>query len=833
MRKRIILIRAISLVLCIIFVFSISFASAETSALGYRRPGSEEIIRDILKTNLNNAHPRLMINSASIGEIKNAINDDDNMLGFYNNCLDTADKMLDLEVLSYDEGNTSLTGGTGRKIISAVQTLGMAWLLTKNGIYAEKVWKILEGMCSFPTWCSSQQLDLGPNGVAAAIGFDWCYDYFSAQQKETILDSISKKVLMVGKKWYDDNEAWTRSLTNWNGVINAGIALCALAVADEASQGEIAGACLSNSLDSVALLLKHFDPNGAWDEGLTYWEFTLEYLVYYLASFESACGSDYGYFENSKGFCASIYFPQYICGPCGRFNYGDAGMETTAPRPEVLYFAKRLSDASIAAIRLKYVLPRGWGGVNELMWYDKSLSEGEDPILKNNIRLVGSSIEIPILRSGWNKKDRFLAVRGGDVSVNHGHHDSGGFVFDADGVRWAVELGGENYYSDYFSSGRYEYYRTRLEGHNTLVVNPGYEDNINRDATVPTDVFNGSDFSYITADLSKVHPDAISIKRGFMLYDNFQYALVQDEITLKENGEIYWFMHTGADIIINGDTAVLSADGKYLKAKIISPSGATFEKMTATPLSGSPQKQQSENSGISKLAIHLDDVKESIISVALMPLGEDRYADKESPKLLPISMWKNRDLFSPRLLSLEVNRNKTEFDANNSADIHVENGKTPEYITRAIGCYRLIKPLEIPGTAYVYVGKTKADKNASVYKVNLRGEPLNIVPVYGEGAERLCDGDESTYNVVKDERYIFDLGKETEINGVGIQAQSMIGGEFNLNISSDGKNWSRIYYAGILDAGKMNFFDGGKRTARYVRLSVKADEGCISEISIY
>ena len=41
----------------------------------------------------------------------------------------------------------------------------------------------------------------------------------------------------------------------------------------------------------------------------------------------------------------------------------------------------------------------------------------------------------------------FLGVKGGMPKYNHGHMDVGSFVFDADGVRWAEDLGSQNYHS--------------------------------------------------------------------------------------------------------------------------------------------------------------------------------------------------------------------------------------------------------------------------------------------------------------------------------------------------------------------------------------------------
>lgn len=821
--------RLTALILCLILVFSCSVPFVTVRAEENQSPASDEILNAVYGNNPNKSHPRLLVNSKSLKEIKQNILSDAEAELYYNNIIGSANEMLGFELMSYDKAYES---SYGRKVLAAVKTLGMGWLLTKNEVYAEKVWEILEGLCGFPSWCERQRLDLGPCAAAAAIGFDWCYDYFGESQKNMILNAISDKALNIAKTAYKNNESWTYSLTNWNSVINAGVALCALAVADETGMGDLAGECLEKSMKSISLLLKHFEPNGAWDEGVTYWEFTLEYAVYYIAALESACGTDFGLFDLSNGFKETILFPLYIHGPCGRFNYGDAGIEKTAARAEALYFAKRLSDPSIASIRLSYLRPRSGGGVTDLIWYDKNLSNGAEPEISESKCLAGSSIEIPILRSGYGDNERFLAVRGGDVSVNHGHHDSGSFVFDADGTRWAMDLGGENYYSDYFKSERFNYYRTRPEGHNTLVINPGYDDNINKNATVKTTVSNGRHFAYSKADLSEVYPDAVKILRGTALYSNKKNALIQDEISLKKSGEIYWFMHTDANIAINGNEAVLQKDGKYLKAKLLSPAGATFKKMSASPLPSSPKKEQSANEGISKLAVHLENVKDITISVALVPLEADAEANAVYPLLLPIDRWMEADSAEPQILKLDVCGKTVCFNSDNTANIFTSNIGTPYFDVKATGYYSLIKPVNIPGTATISVGKSKNDVNADIYKVNIYSELYELSPVFGDGAEYLCDGDKNTYKEAAGKQFVFEFEDEKKISGAYIFAKSAKNAEFNINISDDGKNWSRIFCAGRLDSGE-NVFKSAERKAKYIRLTVFANECIVGEIGFY
>ena len=53
-----------------------------------------------------------------------------------------------------------------------------------------------------------------------------------------------------------------------------------------------------------------------------------------------------------------------------------------------------------------------------------------------------------IYRSGWNyKTDTYLGVKGGTASTSHAHMDAGSFIYEQAGVRWAMDLGMQDYYS--------------------------------------------------------------------------------------------------------------------------------------------------------------------------------------------------------------------------------------------------------------------------------------------------------------------------------------------------------------------------------------------------
>ena len=83
-----------------------------------------------------------------------------------------------------------------------------------------------------------------------------------------------------------------------------------------------------------------------------------------------------------------------------------------------------------------------------------------------------------------------MPCKGGNNQADHAHLDLGSFVLDMNGVRWASELGRDNYdLPGYFDlsegGGRWKYFRLNTHSHNTLVFN-----NDNQRATAKSEIVN-------------------------------------------------------------------------------------------------------------------------------------------------------------------------------------------------------------------------------------------------------------------------------------------------------------------------------------------------------
>jgi hypothetical protein len=406
----------------------------------------------------------------------------------------------------------------------------------------------------------------------------------------------------------------------------------ALALADVELQ--TASELLQAALESLPLAMAEFAPDGAWKEGPGYWNYATSYNVIFLAALQTALGTDFGLSEMA-GFADTGFFPLYLTGPLGRtFNYADGG-DRTIRAPQMFWLGHRFNQPTFAWYERQVAAPSPL----DLLWFEPNGTGPKSASLP--LDKYFRSAEVVILRSEWeNPKALFVGFKAGDNKANHSHLDLGDFVFDALGVRWAADLGSDDYnLPGYFGRERWQYYRLRAEGQNTLVINPGTGPDQDPKAEARMIRFESKpDRAVGIADLSAAYRQhARKVWRGIALLDRNQ-LLVQDEIEADNSAEVWWFMHTPAAIKVDNDgqTAILRQAAVQLRVELLSPSSAKFEVRNAEPLASSPQPSaQAKNENFKKLAIHLSTASARITVLLKADQGETPAA----PKLAALSEW--------------------------------------------------------------------------------------------------------------------------------------------------------------------------------------------------
>jgi hypothetical protein len=193
---------------------------------------------------------------------------------------------------------------------------------------------------------------------------------------------------------------------------------------------------------------------------------------------------------------------------------------------------------------------------------------------------------VALIRSSWEPQAAYFGLKGGSPSLSHGHMDTGSFVFDLAGVRWADDLGTQDYNSlessgvDLWNmtqnSQRWKVFRLNASSHNVLTVDGNPMVVTGRGKIIAS----GNDFAIV--DDSTVYAKLLgNARRGIRLLGSSGIR-IQDEIAggSKEHS-VRWAMLTHANVEFRSDgVATLSSGDK--KVNLTSP-GAAWKSYSTEP----------------------------------------------------------------------------------------------------------------------------------------------------------------------------------------------------------------------------------------------------------
>jgi hypothetical protein len=349
-----------------------------------------------------------------------------------------------------------------------------------------------------------------------------------------------------------------------------------------------------------------------------YWAYGTTFHVAMLAALETGLGSRFG-LDEFPGFLATANYLTQVTAPSGQvFNYADAHEDRNF-EPVMFWFSRRLQQPAVASWELSRLTSTAKGKAVPasrflplaLFWFDPSLSAGTNKILP--LHWKGDGINpVAVHRSAWNDPHAaYLAIKGGKAGHSHGHMDVGSFVLEADGVRWAVDLGIQTYGTLYQSgidaglwrfqqdSQRWSVFRIGADGHNILRFN-GAQPLVS--ATAPITRFaGGSTTPHTLLDLTPVYAKQVkSVQRGVQMWPD-RHMVIQDEWTASEQTvEVNWQWLTFADVTFGKQMATLRQGGETLRVHVLEPSTATLEVQDAAKLL---QPHDQANPGLRRLVI--------------------------------------------------------------------------------------------------------------------------------------------------------------------------------------------------------------------------------------
>ncbi|NII26939.1 heparinase [Pseudoflavitalea sp. X16] len=591
-------------------------------------------------------HPRILLLKDEERAIQQTIAADATWGKLHQAILSASDELLPLPPIERIQIGRRLLDKS-REAIRRIFFLSYAWRLTQQPAYSQRAEKEMLAIAAFSDWNPSHFLDVAEMTLAMAIGYDWLYDQLSPASRAAVKAAILQKGLEPSLN--PGNNSWLKAEHNWNQVCNAGMSYGAMAIYED--QPQLAKQIINRAITSIVLPMADYAPDGAYPEGYGYWGYGTSFNVLFNSAIEKLFGKDFGLTEK-PGFLRTAGYLENMTGPSGRpFNYSDAG-GSGGLQPAMFWFAAKLKDPSLLWVeksRLQNSDPKSHTGnrlLPAIMLWGAGTNIGSIPAPASGMWMGRGKNPVALMRTSWTDPNAlFVGMKGGSVSVNHAHMDIGSFVMEADGVRWAMDFGMQDYES-LESKGiklfgrtqdaqRWTVFRLTNLVHNTLAVNNQHQ-RVEGHAPITASSAAPS-FMHAITDMSAVYKGSlVAANRGIAIVDQ-SYVLVQDEVeTTDQAATIRWTLLTPASVAITGENkAELTKDGKKLELEVTAPGEITMKTWSTDP----PNSYDAPNPGtiLTGFEVTLPANTKATIRVALKP---GKAAGKAMAKATPLSHWK-------------------------------------------------------------------------------------------------------------------------------------------------------------------------------------------------
>lgn len=530
-----------------------------------------------------------------------------------------------------------------RDCLNRVTLLAAAFRLTNDDRYVQQAEAELLAAAAFSDWNPDHFLDVAEMTAALGIGYDRFYHELSDDSKTRIRIAIVEKGLNPS---FAPGNWWISTEHNWNQVCHGGLTIGALALRDD--EPELAARIIHRAVNHVPRAMDEYAPDGAYPEGPGYWSYGTMYNVAFIAALESALGTDFGLSGHPAFANAGDYY-LHTTAPSGLyFNYADCG-RGGGVNPTLFWFAHRYQKPYLLHHQLPRLWPQGAAGIKARpdwiypMLFVWAQTNTQTPPQLN--WLGRGRTPIAVFRSSWtDPAAAYLAVKGGTASSNHAHMDAGSFIYEADGVRWAIDLGSQDYnrmesrglniFDRSQNSDRWKIFRHSNLSHNTLTVN-GKLHNVRGVSSLVR--FRGdTPRPHAVVVMSDVFKDQLAhAARGVTLLEN-RAALIQDEWKAgNETATVRWAMLAPGKVeFLSPATARLTEKGKTLTFDLHCPKPVHLKTYSTEP--PAEWDEPNPNTYLLGFEMELEPDEEICLSIILTPGSAEK---TELPEFKPLMDW--------------------------------------------------------------------------------------------------------------------------------------------------------------------------------------------------
>ena len=334
-----------------------------------------------------------------------------------------------------------------------------------------------------------------------------------------------------------------KKVNNWNIWLNRN---CLYTVVLLENNSTLAETMIERILHSADNFMNSYGDDGGCEEGTHYWEAAPGYMIQFLdllkgISKDKIDFSGVPLIQKMGEYIYKMHIDK------GNFvNFADA-----SPRPNlspaIIYnYGKATNDsvlmkfASYLAVKQNFSKTLSSG--NHLFNYFTNLMVFKD--------IFHTEPKAPFIESSWfpdlemmtardnegNSNGLFIAAKGGNNGVSHGHNDVGTFIVYVDGNPAIIDAGVGTYTAQTFNSERYTIWTMQSGWHNVPIIN-GFQQKEGSAFKATGSIFSSNKKSVVfKTDISKAYPKNARIKswvRSLTLIRN-KKLLLEENYNLEE-----------------------------------------------------------------------------------------------------------------------------------------------------------------------------------------------------------------------------------------------------------------------------------------------------------
>ncbi|MGH8692812.1 MAG: heparinase II/III family protein [Burkholderiales bacterium] len=556
-------------------------------------------------------HP-LYFTAEAVSRLRRQLTADAALKSQWSALLKRAETLVPAEFVSEEEARQPALRGvalqgryrshSAKQLVAMSTTLGLAYRITGEERYAQKLRQALLHYAGYEQWSSPgyakqtppRHSDLGTPEFCygTAVGCEALQDFLSAADRKQIETAMVRLgILPILNDWVLPEKrihALDSMGHNWWSVIvsGAGVGALALLGADTRAAGWVRAVetALDGFFDYRGQVLQNkpanFDPAGGFYESVGYADYALStYLSFRLARANAIPEPKPGripVLERLPEFFVHTLYP--TTGSHFAVNFGDSSLHQSAAHLMRLFAAQGFSPA-LARWYLQRVEPESSDAL-ALLYLDEAGAAAKNSL---PLSVIYPAIGWATLRNSWENDATMLAVKSGDT-WNHAHADAGSFILFHAGQPLLIDSGSCSY-----GDPEYRRYYCQSRAHNVILFNgqgqPG-EDFV-RAAKFPGHVhslLDGLGLKYVYADATG--PMARYFTRNYrhwLWLDGV--ILIFDDLLAHEAGRFDWLLHyagearrDGADVEVTNGPARARVKMLFPEAPVIREEEGLAEK---------------------------------------------------------------------------------------------------------------------------------------------------------------------------------------------------------------------------------------------------------------